>query len=175
LTKTNLTKNRWWAQRPRSVDSFGSTGGTLVEVHVFFMLFIMEYLVGVHVLFMLFIMEYLVGVHVLLMLCILEYLVVVHVLFMLFVVIYVYWCPTRCPDQMMFLSFNSKTTGATSGTKTVYTSGSLSSPSVFSEVRFAQSLVFCVVFYISLFVIFHLVIVLSVLLWLTGSDYSFGI
>ena len=46
---------------------------------------------------------------------------------------------------------------------------------VFSGVRVARSLVFCVVFCTSLFVIFLLGIVLSVLLQCTASDYPFGI
>jgi len=46
-----------------------------------------------------------------------------------------------------------------------------SSPPVFSGVRVVRSLVFCVMFYISLFVLFA--IVLSVLR-LTASDYPFG-
>ena len=43
---------------------------------------------------------------------------VVHVLFILFVFIYVYWCPTRFPYQMMFVSFNTNTTGVTCGSET---------------------------------------------------------
>jgi hypothetical protein len=37
-----------------------------------------------------------------------------HILLMLFVFIYVVWCPTRfsCTCQMMFVSFNSNTTGS---------------------------------------------------------------
>ena len=50
----------------------------------------------------------------------------------------------------------------------------LSSPTVFSGVRVARYLVFCAVFFISLFVLFHLDIVLSVLRF-TNSDYPFGI
>ena len=46
-----------------------------------------------------------------------------------------------------------------------------SSPSVFSGVRVAQSLIFCVVFCRSLFVFFFLATELSVLLWITASDY----
>jgi len=42
---------------------------------------------------------------------------------MLFVFIYVYWCPTRFPHHMMFVSFNNNTTGATSGAGTAYHSG----------------------------------------------------
>ena len=51
----------------------------------------------------------------------------------------------------------------------------LSSSPVFSGVHIAQSLVFCVMCSISLFLLFHLVIVLSVLLRFTDSDYPFGI
>jgi len=47
----------------------------------------------------------------------------VHVLFMLFVFIYVYQCQTGFPYQMMFVSFNNNTTGATCGTGTTYHSG----------------------------------------------------
>ena len=50
----------------------------------------------------------------------------------------------------------------------------LSSPPVFSGIRVAWSFVFCVMFCRSLFVLFHLVVALS-LLWFTASDYSFGI
>ena len=76
---------------------------------------------------------------------------------MLFVFIYVYWCPTRFSSQMMFLSFISNTTGVTSGAGT-------GTPG-FSEVRVAHCLVFCVLFYRSLYVLvlFLLTIVLSVL------------
>jgi len=35
--------------------------------------------------------------------------------FIYVVFIYVFWCPTRLPYQMMFVSFNSRTTGVTSG------------------------------------------------------------
>ena len=44
-----------------------------------------------------------------------------------------------------------------------------------SEVRVVRSLVFCVVFCRSLFVLFLLTFVLSVLFWLTASDYPFSI
>ena len=47
----------------------------------------------------------------------------VHVLFMLFVFIYLYFCPTRFPFQMIFLQFNSNTTDATSGAGTAKPSG----------------------------------------------------
>ena len=49
------------------------------------------------------------------------------------------------------------------------------SPPVFNRVHVAQSLVFYVVFCRSLFVLFLLVIVLSVLLRFTASNYMFGI
>jgi hypothetical protein len=42
---------------------------------------------------------------------------------MLFAYIYAYWCPTRFLEQMIFLSFNSNTTGVTSGTGTPHLSG----------------------------------------------------
>jgi hypothetical protein len=54
----------------------------------------------------------------------------------------------------------------------------LTSPLVFSGVLLTWSLVLCVMFCRSLFVLFLLAIVLSVLLWFTDSDYlplvSFG-
>jgi len=46
---------------------------------------------------------------------------------------------------------------------------------VFSGVRVTRSLVVCVMFCKSLFVLFLFVIVLSVLLRFTDSDYHFGI
>ena len=39
------------------------------------------------------------------------------------VFIYIYWCPTRFPYQMIFVSFNTKMTGVTSGAETVDPSG----------------------------------------------------
>ena len=51
----------------------------------------------------------------------------------------------------------------------------LRSPTVSNGARAVQSLVFCVVFCRSLFVLFLLAIVLSVLLRCTTSDYPFGI
>jgi hypothetical protein len=45
------------------------------------------------------------------------------------------------------------------------------SPLIFSAVRVAQSLVFCVVLYRPLIVLYLLVIALSVVLWFTTSDY----
>jgi len=51
----------------------------------------------------------------------------------------------------------------------------LSSPSVFSGVRVTRSLALCVMFYSSLFVLFLLAIVMSVLRQFTDSDYPFGI
>ena len=52
--------------------------------------------------------------------------------------------------------------------------GHMSSSPVFSEVRVARSLVFCVVFCRSFLVLFLSTIVLSVLLRFTDSDYPFG-
>jgi len=42
---------------------------------------------------------------------------------MFFVFIYVSWCQTRFPYNMMFVSYNSNTTGVTCGTGTAYRSG----------------------------------------------------
>jgi len=42
---------------------------------------------------------------------------------MLFVFIFIYWCPTRSPYQMMLVSFNSNTTGVTCGAGTAHPSG----------------------------------------------------
>jgi len=77
---------------------------------------------------------------------------------MLFVFIYVYWCSTRFPYHMMFVTLTVMT-GVTSGAGPAYPSWSLEFTSVFGGVRVAQSLVFYVVFCRSLFVI------LSFLLW----------
>ena len=44
-------------------------------------------------------------------------------IFMFFVSIYVYWCPTPFPCQMMFVSFNGNTTDITRGAGTAYPSG----------------------------------------------------
>jgi len=41
-------------------------------------------------------------------------------LYLSFICIYVYWCPTPFPYHIMFVSFNSNTTGATSGARTTY-------------------------------------------------------
>jgi hypothetical protein len=95
---------------------------------------------------------------------------------MLFVIIYAYWCPTRFPYQMMFVSFNSNTTGFRCGAGTAKTSGAHEFIAVFSGVRDARSLAFCVCFVDHLsFVLFLLDIVLSVPLRCTASDYLFGI
>ena len=65
---------------------------------------------------------------------------------MLFVFIYVYWCPTRFPYQMMFVLLNSNSTGANSGAGTAYTfpKHPTSTP-YFSEVHVAWSLIFSAV------------------------------
>ena len=65
---------------------------------------------------------------------------------MLFVFIYVYWCPTRFLYQMMFVTFNSNTTGVTCGAGTAYPSGTPEFTPDFSGICAAQHLVFCVVF-----------------------------
>jgi hypothetical protein len=51
----------------------------------------------------------------------------------------------------------------------------MNSPPVFSGIRVTRALTLCVMFCRSLFVLFLLAIVLSVLLWFTDSNYSFGI
>jgi hypothetical protein len=74
----------------------------------------------------------------------------------------------------MFVLFNSSMMGVTSGAGTAKRSGCLSSPSVFIRVRVAQSLVFCKMLRNFLFVLFHLVIMLSVLQF-TAYDNTFGL
>jgi len=92
-------------------------------------------------------------------------------IFVIFVFIYVYWCSTRFPYQMMFASFNCNTRLVSLVEQELPI---LPEHPVFSAVRVAQSLAFYAVFCISLFVLlsfFLLVIVLSVLLRFTASDY----
>ena len=107
----------------------------------------------------------------------------VHVLFMFFLAFtYSYWCPTWIPHQMIFLSFNSNTTGASSRAGTVNHPGSAEPTPGFSGGR---SFVICVVFCwyllvlfllaIGLSVLFLLAIGLSVLFRFTDSDYLYGI
>jgi hypothetical protein len=71
--------------------------------------------------------------------------------YLLFVFIYVYWCSTRFPYQMMFASFNCNC--VTSWAGTTNPSGAPEYTPVFSAVRVAQSLAFYAVFCISLFVL----------------------
>jgi len=68
-------------------------------------------------------------------------------------VIYVYGCPTRFLCQMMFMPFNSNTMVVTSETGTANPSTAHEIILVFSWVRVTQSLVFCVMFCRSLFVL----------------------
>jgi hypothetical protein len=68
----------------------------------------------------------------------------------------------------------SNTTGATNGTGAAYPSGAPECTPCFIVVRAALSLVFCVVFCRSLFVLFLLTIAVSVFIF-TTSDYPFGI
>jgi hypothetical protein len=49
-------------------------------------------------------------------------------IFMLFVFVYVYWCPTRFPYNMMFLTVNFNTTGVTCGEELPTLPEHLSSP-----------------------------------------------
>ena len=77
-----------------------------------------------------------------------------HFLFMLFTFIYVYWCPTQFPYQMMFVSSNRNTAGVTYGQELLTLPERRSSPVlVLSGVRVARSLVFCVIFCRWLFVL----------------------
>ena len=57
----------------------------------------------------------------------------------IFFFFYIYWCSKRLPYHIMFLSFNSSTTGVTSGAGTFY-------PQIiqgFIPVHVCQSFVFC--------------------------------
>ena len=75
------------------------------------------------------------------------------IFYFLFVYLFKYcWWPTRFPYCMMFVSFNSNTTGTTSGQELPTLPEHLSSPPVLSRVLVAQSLVFCVVFCVKSFV-----------------------
>ena len=58
------------------------------------------------------------------------------------VLFYIHWCLTRFIYHMMFLSFNSNMTGATSWTGIAYSSGSPELTPCFNGVRVAPSLVF---------------------------------
>ena len=95
-----------------------------------------------------------------------------HVIF-----IYVYWLSKQFPHQMMFMSFNNNIKGVTSeaGTATFQGWPPQFTSRVLGGYNVAQSLIFCVVFCISLFVLFLLAIVLSVHLQFTASDYPFCI
>lgn len=62
--------------------------------------------------------------------------------YLLSVCIYINWCPAPFPYQMMFMSFNSYTTGATNRTGTSYLYKTTEVSTVFSCVRLMQSLVF---------------------------------
>ena len=92
----------------------------------------------------------------------------------------------RLPDVLTILFYphswliynrvfnKSNTTGVTCGWGSPYPSGAPEFTPAFSGVRVTRSLVFCVVFCRSLFVLFLLTIVLSVLR-ITASDYPFGV
>jgi len=81
------------------------------------------------------------------------------VLFMSIVFVYVFWCPTRLLYQMMFVSCNSSTMGATCGEETANPCEAHEFIPAFSAVRVSRSSVFCIMLYGSLFVLFLLVIV----------------
>ena len=78
----------------------------------------------------------------------------VHVSFMC-VFINVYWCPTRCPYQMMFVSFNSNTTVSRVEQELLTLPEHLSSSPVLVRIRVARSLVFFVMFGRLLFVLLY--------------------
>jgi hypothetical protein len=98
----------------------------------------------------------------------------VHVLFMSFVFIYVYWCPTRFPYQMLLVCLTVTWPVSLVEQELLTLPGHLSSSLVLSVVHDARIYVFCVMFCRSLFVLFPVVIVLSVLRF-TASYYQFGI
>ena len=74
----------------------------------------------------------------------------------------------KFPYQMTFMSFNGNLTGVTCEAGTASHSGAPEFTPVFDGVRVAQSLVLCVMFCRSLFVLFLLAIVLSVILRLAA-------
>ena len=87
----------------------------------------------------------------------------------IYVFIYVYWCPTWFPYQMMFVSFSSNTTGVACGAGTTHPSGAPDFTPIF--VGFVLLLCFvdrCLCFY-------PFVHYIVCLLRFTASDYSFGI
>lgn len=86
---------------------------------------------------------------------------------MLYVSIYICWCPLRFTYEMMFVSFISKTTGATSGSGTAYPFRNTWIHTCFSEVRVAQLLVFSVVLFRSLSIL------LTFVLWSLYCLYGF--
>jgi hypothetical protein len=91
-----------------------------------------------------------------------------------FLFIYVCWCPTRFPYHMMFVSFNSNTTGATCAAGTANHCEAHEFTPAFNGVCVSRSSVFCIKFCRSLFVLFlfgHCVV------WLTiySSDCPFCI
>ena len=95
----------------------------------------------------------------------------VDILFMLFVCIYVYWCPTRFLYQMMFVSFNSNTTGVTCRAGTSNYSGSPAFTTSFQQDSCNSIFSFLCSGYRSLFCPFIFGDVLSVHLPCTDSDY----
>ena len=98
----------------------------------------------------------------------------VHVLIMSIVLIYVSWCPTRLPYRMMFVSFNSNTTGATCGAGTANPCEADELTPAFSGVRISRFSFICIQFCRSLFVLFlfdHCAVCPTIY----SSDYPFGI
>ena len=101
--------------------------------------------------------------------------------------IYVYWCPARLPFQMMFVSFNSNTTGVTSRAGTANPSGTPQFTPRFQRGScYSIFGLICVVLYIVVcpFAFGHCVLCPSLIygfwfpLWylrFTDSGFSFGI
>jgi len=61
-------------------------------------------------------------------------------------IIYVYWCPTLFPYQMMFVSFKSNAIDVTCGTWTANPFGAPQYTRIFSGIHISRSFVFCVCF-----------------------------
>jgi hypothetical protein len=75
---------------------------------------------------------------------------------------------------MMFMLYKSNTTGVNNESDTVNSSGAHEFTPIVGEIHGIQSLVFCVVFCRSLFVLFLLAIVLYFSLRFVASDCPFG-
>ena len=82
----------------------------------------------------------------------------VRALLMLYVFIYAYWCPTRSPYQIMFVSLNTNMTGVTSWAGTASPSGAPEFIQCFVEFALLNLFfVFCVDYCLSLSFIYCVV------------------